>query len=93
MSGLDAAIRAKLELVETNRDLWFAVDSFEADVRGMLAALTAVLDLHEPVSAGIPNKPYIVDCAVCREGFSPVGYPCDTIEAIAGKLGVEVDDG
>jgi hypothetical protein len=46
MPDLDAAIRERLELVETNRDLWMAIAPFEADVRVLLAALAAVLDEH-----------------------------------------------
>lgn len=87
MTGLDQAIRARLDE--------FCESDMCAEVGK--AALLAVLDLHKPRSAGIPKKPHIADCSVCMdvgpEVCSPVGYPCETVEAIAEKLGVEADGG
>lgn len=83
MADLDTAIRARLDE--------FCESDMCAEVGK--AALLAVLDLHKPRSAGVPTKPHIMDCSVCldvgTEWCSPVGYPCETVEAIAKALGVE----
>lgn len=93
MTGIDSMIRARLAEFDASMgstgSLWGAEE--------MRAAIEAVLERHKPRSAGIPNKPHIADCCTCMdvgpEVCSPAGYPCETVEAIAGKLGIGVDGG
>jgi len=68
MADLEAAIRAKLdshELVIKGADNGVLRVLGEADQ--WKSALTAVLDLHAPLPAGVVNKPYLADCAVCMD--------------------------
>lgn len=97
--SLDQAIRAKLAARPLARNIRTDDDQARANAWMIRTqnALLAVLDLHKPRPAGIVGKPHVTDCSVCLdvgpEVCSPVGYPCDTIEAIAEKLGVEVHGG
>lgn len=63
----------------------------------MRRAILAALDVHKPQPAGVHGKPHLMDCAVCLdvgpEWCDHVGYPCDTVVAIARGLGIEESDG
>lgn len=81
MTDLAAQIREQLGLVETDQDLWIAVERFGPDVRNMHAALLAVLDATDPTQLP-PNG--------CD------GDGCLALwvrHQIAEKLGIEADDG
>lgn len=92
MTDLDAVIRARL-----HQDRPYVTEGAGRYGRNAAdtwhEALLAVLDLHKPVPVSHPLNPNLANCAVCMdigpEICSPVGYPCDTVEAIAEKLGVE----
>jgi hypothetical protein len=93
MSDLGGAIR---EWFSTRLETMPCDDDIEAHESLQMAAhaVIAVLDLHKPRSAGIVGKPHIADCSVCMdvspEVCSPVGYPCETVEAVAEKLGISL---
>lgn len=61
----------------------------------MKAALLAVLDVHKPERHSIGAKVWH-NCASCRDtdwNGPEVPWPCETVEAIAKALGIEVDGG
>lgn len=78
MSGLDAAIRAKLAADEAGDEYW----------PNYKAAIEAVLDLHQPPDA--PLDPIFRRyCRTCGAYYEyPVACPCPTVVGIAEKLGV-----
>lgn len=89
MTDLDAAIREWLRPVPT-------VDEWGEWMHRTHGALTAVLDLHRPVSneAWASSTPSIVcSCSPGEDDHFDEPYPCREVRAIAEKLGVEVDRG
>ena len=94
MTDLDAAIRAKL----ADRP---ALEASELpgerarDVNGWIShatqAIEAVLDEHKPMDG------WDTDSLVCTclpdydDTYMAHAYPCPSLRALAGKLGVEVD--
>jgi len=96
MSDLAEQIRAKVAAVD---EIDARYDYTRAgDAMGQMRdAILAALDVHKPQSANVAAKPHLQDCAVCLdvgpERCDHVGYPCDTVLAIAKGLGIEVDDG
>lgn len=59
----------------------------------MRDALEAVLELHKPEPYGThlgDERPLF--CLECWRVSSDEAYPCPTVLAIAGKLGIEADD-
>lgn len=84
MADLDAAIRAKLALDD---DRYYGSYYFQYDCEMIQSAVFAVLELHRPIWDG-------KRCATCVSsvpdcGAEPADWPCDTIEAIAEKLGIQ----
>lgn len=80
MADLSETIRAKL--AQLDEDLTGALTY--GPVEAPMAALTAVLDLHESRGGSAPYT----WCGSCR-GDS---WPCRTVRALAEKLGVEIVD-
>jgi len=98
MSGLNTAIRAKLDgwLDDICGD-WCGgcpIDDHDAAIR-MRAALIAVLDSHLPLDTEYIDADggarWSTDCTECDNGGVPYNWPCPTVRAIAQALGVEAD--
>lgn len=83
MPDLDAAIRAKLELVPDMDSMGEDV-RFAFDVEMAQAALIAVLDLHAAPERALPGEIH------CGELIDWVQGGCPTVRAIAQALGIEV---
>lgn len=85
---LDAAVRRELELMETDRDLWFAVAPFDTKIRQMITSLTGILDMHRPHETGYGE--YI--SYVCQECYYHNAYPCPTVQEILDAFEIEYED-
>lgn len=86
MSDLNAAIRERLEIRDSGDSTGYD-PYFVYDCELVQAAMFAVLDLHKPIWDG-------QRCDHCRDsvpdcGTEPACWPCETIRAIAEKLGIE----
>ena len=58
------------------------------DVPALVAALRAVLSLHEPVEWERPDGSVEQECRACRnDDDEPALWPCDTVTAITAALG------
>lgn len=66
-----------------------------SNVNGPRAALRAVVELHRPVTFWRPyNEPQ--QCYSCRSDRTDTGtvpWPCSTVQAIAGQLGLPTTEG
>jgi hypothetical protein len=95
MSGLDAAVRAKLAGFSNGACLGgCGCEDNRCDVYGfdeMRDALIAVLGQHEPIGLHHDLGETSRVCADCR--FFAPAWPCPTVRLIAKALGVEVDGG
>lgn len=91
MPDPDARIRARLDRDGEIEDFGDAWEDYDAARR----ALLNVLDLHKPRGTTVAAK-VVYDCEYCRDtnwGGPDVPWPCETVEAIAKGLGIEVDGG
>lgn len=88
MSDIDAATRAKLAARPLARNLHTDDDRARANAWMIRAqnALTAVLDLHTPDSWGDDQRPHCTECS--GNAGVRIWAPCDTVRAVAEKLGV-----
>lgn len=88
------------DLAEKIRERLDAAPDTADGILGMQAALSAVLELHVPVSLA-PSSEFwsresasaCVECSPGEDDHYDVHWPCPIVRAIAAKLGIEVDRG
>lgn len=92
MPDLDAEIRAKLAVYTGFAEHVHGEEVFAPLVDAILAAL----DVHKPEHInGYKGAKGWDNCASCRDtnwGGPDVAWPCETVEAMAKALGIEVPD-
>ncbi|PWK81688.1 hypothetical protein C8D88_11699 [Lentzea atacamensis] len=94
MTDLDAKIRSRLNLVRKDMqdhydDAIDCVDPLFNDAGELGGAVQAVLDLHAPKAH--PLDPEFKSCVGCETQVTRTDWPCVTVRALAGGMGIELD--